>query len=70
MSQLSSAMQREFLLHAHLVRLNRFDAYVQFTRQFRNAEASANKRENLQLTITQTIDVRAMRAFRACCEVA
>ena len=34
----------------HAVRLNRFDAYMQFARQFRNAHAPADKRENLQLT--------------------
>jgi hypothetical protein len=43
-------MQGELLLHAHLMCLNRFDADMQFTRQFGNAEASADKRKNLQLT--------------------
>jgi hypothetical protein len=44
-------MHSEFFLHAHLMRLNRFDAYIQFVRQFRSAKASADERENLQLTI-------------------
>src|SRR5438067_7724352 len=38
-------MQRELLLHAHLMCLNRFDADMQFTCQFGNAEASADKRK-------------------------
>jgi hypothetical protein len=53
-----------------LVCLNRFDAYIQFTGQFRNAQAPANKRENLQLTIAQAIDIGAARIFIARCEVA
>ena len=32
LSQLGGGMQRELLLHAHLVCLNRFDAYMQFSR--------------------------------------
>jgi hypothetical protein len=32
LSQFGGTAQRELLLHAHLVRLNGFDAYIQFTR--------------------------------------
>jgi hypothetical protein len=60
LSQFRGSMRPEFVLHPHLMRLNRFDAYIQFTCQFRNADASANKRENLQLPITETIDVRGV----------
>ena len=32
LSQLGGAMQRELLFHAHLMCLNRFNAYMQFSR--------------------------------------
>src|SRR5438132_14073215 len=70
LSQFGRATQRELLFDAHLVRLNGFDTDIQFTCQFRNTDASANKRENLQLTITQTVNIEAARSFRASCEVA
>jgi len=37
--QFGGGMQRELLLHPHLMCLDRFDAHVQFSRQFRNAHA-------------------------------
>ncbi len=32
-------MHAEFLFHTHLMCLNRFDTYIQFSRQFRNGDA-------------------------------
>ena len=58
-------MQGELLLHPHLMRLDRFNAYMQFSRQFRNAHAPTYKRENLQLTITQGVDFGAARIVSA-----
>src|SRR5262249_50767997 len=69
LSQLSSAMERELLLHSHLVCLNCFDTYIQFVRQLRSTQPSADKRENLQLTIAEAVDIRITKAFSAACEV-
>jgi len=63
-------MQRELLLHPHLMRLDRFNTYMQLSRQLRNAHPSADKRKNFQLTIAQVIDVGVARIFTAAGKVA